>query len=67
MFFFDPCIRLACRRHSGMLAQWRLPEHGRQIFQNVHRPRARRGARVARALLDFHGLQDVAWNAAAVF
>src|SRR5215467_9382463 len=59
--FFDPMYFVFALPALilALIAQWRVQATVRKYSQ-VFTGRGQTGARVARALLDFHGLQDVA-------
>ena len=61
MFYFDPMYFVFALPALilAMLAQWRV-KAAINKYSKVFTGRGQTGARVARALLDFHGLQDVA-------
>jgi Zn-dependent membrane protease YugP len=61
MFFFDPMYFVFALPALilAMLAQWRLKSTVSK-YSKMFTGRGQTGARVARALLDYHGLQDVA-------
>jgi Zn-dependent membrane protease YugP len=61
MFFFDPMYFVFALPALilAMIAQWRVSAAVNK-YSRVSTGRGQTGARVARALLDFHGLQDVA-------
>src|SRR5258708_19393879 len=60
-FYFDPMYFVFALPALilAMLAQWRLKATVSK-YSKMFTGRGQTGARVARALLDFHGLQDVA-------
>ena len=61
MFYFDPMYFVFALPALilAMIAQWRVSATVNK-YSKVFTGRGQTGARVARALLDFHGLQDVA-------
>jgi len=61
MFYFDPMYFVFALPALilALLAQWRV-KAAINKYSKVFTGRGQTGARVARALLDFHGLQDVA-------
>src|SRR5436305_13610919 len=61
MFFFDPMYFVFALPALilAMVAQWRV-KAAVSKYSKVFTGRGQTGAKVARALLDFHGLQDVA-------
>src|ERR1700687_2876807 len=61
MFFFDPMYFVFALPALilALIAQWRV-QSAIGKWSKVFTGRGQTGARVARALLDFHGLQDVA-------
>ncbi len=61
MFFFDPMYFVFALPALilAMIAQWRVTSAVNK-YSKVFTGRGQTGARVARALLDYHGLQDVA-------